>query len=71
MSTFKGIIRRIGFTGRQFKEAKELAHRRKVPWGDALHAIIARDNDAVLVTRDHHFERLSDISIPQKPEDII
>lgn len=32
-----------------------------LPLADALHAIIARDNDAVLVTRDKHFLMLTHI----------
>ena len=71
LSTYKGIIRKIEFTDKQFKEAKELANKRRVPLGDVLHSIIARDNDAILVTRDHHFEGLNDISVPHKPEDVI
>lgn len=66
LNTYKGIIKRVEFTEKQFKEAKNIVNKKKVPVGDALHAIIARDNKAILVTRDHHFEELTDISIPKK-----
>jgi len=42
-------------------EAKNIATQRQIPIGDALHAIIARDYNATLVTRDKHFLRLTDI----------
>jgi len=42
-----------------------------VPAGDALHAIVARDNDLILVTRDRHFRKLEDISKHYKPEELI
>ena len=42
----------------------------KIPNADALHALIARNNKAVLVTRDYHFQKLLDIIKPKKPEEI-
>ncbi|MBI3026645.1 PIN domain-containing protein [Candidatus Woesearchaeota archaeon] len=48
-------------TEKQREEAKKIAEERNVPAGDALHAIIARDNDLILVTRDSHFRKLEDI----------
>ena len=50
-------------TKEQRIEAKNLALERNLPHGDALHAIIARDNNATLVTRDKHFQKLQDICI--------
>ena len=52
-------------------EAKKIAKERNLPSGDALHSIIARDNDLILVTRDNHFKELTDISKYYKPEEII
>jgi predicted nucleic acid-binding protein len=37
---------------------------------DVLHAIIARDNNAVIITRDRHFDKLSEIVISLKPEEV-
>ena len=37
---------------------------------DILHAVLARDNKAVLVTRDFHFETLQDIVEIKAPEEI-
>jgi len=54
----------------QVKEAAILCKQRKVAFGDALHAILARDNKAILVTRDRHFLELTDIAEIKKPEDL-
>jgi len=53
------------------QEARKLARQRNVPNKDALHAILARDNDLQLVSRDHHFEKLKDITEVKLPEDFI
>ncbi|MDP2749393.1 MAG: PIN domain-containing protein [Nanoarchaeota archaeon] len=55
----------------QRKEAERIAKERDVPKGDALHAIIARDNNLLLVSRDNHFKQLRDIWPHHKPEEII
>lgn len=55
----------------QAKEAAILCKQRKVAFGDALHAILARDNNAIMVTRDKHFLGLADIAEVKKPEDLI
>jgi predicted nucleic acid-binding protein len=64
-------ILEIEFTRKQFSEALIIARERDLPFKDVLYAIMARDNNAILVARDHHFEGLLDISIPRKPEEII
>ena len=48
-------------TPEQGAEAKKIALERGIPPADALHAIIARDYNATLVTRDKHFLKLKDI----------
>ena len=68
---FEKIIKKIIATEKQREEAKKIAKERDVPAGDALHAIIARDNDLILVTRDRHFRKLEDISKHYKPEELI
>jgi predicted nucleic acid-binding protein len=65
------ILRRLEVKAEQFKEAAGLCKERKVPFGDALHAIVARDAGAIVITRDHHFEELQDIVISKKPEDLL
>ena len=68
---FEKIIKKIISTEEQREEAKKVAKERSVPAGDALHVIIARDNDLILVTRDRHFKKLEDISKHYKPEELI
>ncbi len=56
---------------RQIGRARDLAKKRNVPNRDALHALLARDNDAVLIAWDNHFKRIKDISRPFTPKEII
>ena len=42
-----------------------------MPRKDALHAIIARDNNLQLIATDPHFEKLKDITTAKKPQDFI
>ncbi len=58
-------------TEKQAGKAKDLSLKRGVPKGDALHAILARDNKATLVTLDNHFKSLTDISKLKSPKDLI
>lgn len=68
---FKKIILWVYSNKKQFGKAKDLSKKRGVPIFDALHAIIARDSGAIMVTRDKHFEKLLDIANYKKPEEII
>lgn len=58
-------------TDKELGKAKDLSSKRNVPKGDALHALIARDNKAVLVTLDKHFRQLEDVTKPKRPQDLI
>lgn len=55
----------------QLGKAKDLSAKREVPKRDALHALMARDSGAVLVTRDKHFNELRDITASKKPEECL
>ena len=55
----------------QAKEAAVITKQRNVSFGDALHTILARDNNAVMITRDSHFLELTDIAEIKKPEELI
>jgi predicted nucleic acid-binding protein len=57
----KNLIVYIKATKVQEYEAISLSNKRNIPFGDALHAVLARDNDAILLTRDKHFMNLKDI----------
>lgn len=64
-------IKRIHIYREQIEEATKIARQRNVPKKDALHAILARDNNLQLISLDTHFEKLKDISAYKKPEDFI
>jgi len=64
-------IIRINSSKKQFDEALSLKKRQGVPVKDALHAILARDNGAIFVTRDKHLNVLADKFKINKPEELI
>jgi predicted nucleic acid-binding protein len=55
----------------QVKEGKTFGRERHVPFGDAIHAVLARDNNATLITRDKDFNELQDIAPYYHPEDLL
>ena len=65
------LLFKVNIGNTQWKEAHRLARAFSVPSGDALHAILARDNVSILITRDAHFQRLSDICTIKKPEELV
>lgn len=65
------MLEKVEIRKEQRREAKKVAKERKIPRGDVLHAILAKDNNAILVSRDKHFQLLRDIYEFVKPEDII
>jgi len=71
MKPFEAILDKLVASKEQRDEAKKIAEERNVPKGDALHAILARDNKFILVTRDKHFRQLTDILEHHKPEELI
>ena len=64
-------IKRVHIYREQKEEAKKIIKQRDVPEGDALHAILARDNNLQFISRDHDFEQLKDVTRTRKPEDFI
>ena len=68
---FQSIIEKVIVKDEQREEAMKIGEERNLPKGDALHAIIARDNNLIMVTRDKHFRDLDDISKHYKPEELI
>ena len=71
LRTFKQIaIEKVHLTKTQIRAAKKLAIQKIIPNGDALHSIIARDFDAIFISRDKYFENL-DFLIFKKPEELL
>ena len=71
MKPFETLLDKLVASKKQREEAKKLAEERNVPKGDALHAVIARDNKFILIGRDKHYRKLIDISEHHKPEELI
>jgi predicted nucleic acid-binding protein len=70
--SFKGLLEFADITPSQLAESKAIAMKKpESHLADILHAIVARDSKAVLVTRDRHFESLRGIAEAVKPEEII
>ena len=67
----KGILIKVKVSLEQFRKAKYIPKKSKIPLKDAIHAILAASNNAILVTRDKHFYELQDFVIIRKPEDLI
>ena len=68
---FESIIEKVFASKVERREAGRIAEERDLPHLDVLHAILARDNGFVLITRDNHFKRLVDIAEFYKPEDLV
>ena len=68
---FKSILLFVESNKKQVGKARGLASKRGIPKRDALHALIARDNKAIMVTLDNHFKEILDIIIPKRPQDLI
>lgn len=65
-------IQRVSVTKVQFEEACRLAKQRDVPFGDVIHAILARDHEAILVSRDEKdFRKLKDVTNFREPKELI
>lgn len=69
LSIVKFNMRHVHVHREQIEEARKICSQRKIPFGDALHALLARENRAVLVSRDKDFENIRDICETKKPED--
>lgn len=70
-SSFKQFLLEVSISNDQILEARKiLAFTKETHLKDIIHAILARDNKAIMITRDRHFDALSDFVKVAKPEDI-
>ncbi len=67
----RDILTKANIIESQIKEAITISKQRKIAFGDALHTILARDNNAMMITRDEHFLDLNDLVMIKKPEELI
>ena len=68
---FEKLMEKVDVSDEQRTEAKKIAEEKGIPRGDVIHAILARDNNAILVSRDKHFQLLKDVCKVIKPEELI
>ena len=71
LDQFRRILLFPKETYSQFGKASDLSRKRNIPRNDALHVLLAREMNAILVSRDAHFFLLRDIVIVKTPEDIL
>ena len=70
-SSFLNMLREVKISPEQLDEAKSINRRvRDSHTADIIHTVLARDNGATLITRDKHFEALTDIAQVLKPEEV-
>jgi predicted nucleic acid-binding protein len=50
--------------------AKRIALKRSLPLNDCIFALIAKENNAFVVSRDRHFHELADLIMCKKPEEL-
>jgi predicted nucleic acid-binding protein len=72
-----GMISKIGrfilvkTTDEGANEASAISKVRILPFTDVLHAITARNNNAMIISQDKHFQKLKDIVRSIRPDDLI
>lgn len=71
MMPFEDVLSKIISSEKQRSEAKKISAERNIPKGDALHAVMARDCSARLISRDKHFRLLKDVAEHYFPEELI
>lgn len=70
-SSFRHFLVEVPISNGQISEARKISSSvQGTHLKDALHAILARDNNAIMVARDRHFGPLEDFVEVAKPEDI-
>ncbi len=67
-----GILEKVEISEKEMSEAIKLAQKKNVPVGDCLQVILARNNNATVITQDKHFfNELSGIVKVVRPQEII
>lgn len=65
------LLEKVPISQSHISEARRMNRERHLGFGDCLHAILARNTGAMLVSRDAHFLDLADIAEVKKPEDLL
>jgi len=67
----KEIFLKVLISENQSKESVYYSKKLGIPINDCIHAILARDNNAIMVTRDKHFFEFKGITEVKCPEELI
>lgn len=65
------ILLKVDIKESDNQQALILSKKYKIPFGDALHAVLSVKNNAILISRDKHFSELQYFVKVMKPEDLI
>ena len=65
------LLIKVKISAIQFNKAKILSRQLTAPLADTIHAVAARENAVIMITRDKHFIELNEITDIKKPEDLI
>ena len=63
-------LKKVEMKKEDYLEARKIAEERNLPIPDAFHAILARNNKAIMISQDAHLQELKDIVKVKKPEEI-
>ena len=66
-----GLLSEIRIGRTELFKAKNLQKKFGIHFSDALHAVLTKEKDVILVTRDKHFLRVSRFIRVKKPEELI
>ena len=66
----KPILIRVHISREQKEETKRMKNYIDIPLKDIMHGILARDNEAIIVYTDKHFEKLKYLVEMKKPEEL-
>lgn len=66
----EGLLVKVELPKEEEYEAEKICKAEKVPLADAIHALIAKDNKAIVISRNFHFAALSKIVKVALPEEI-
>ena len=65
-----GILKKIMIEKIVYEEAKEISAEKSIPTSDVVHAILARNNNAIFVSQDKHAQLLKYFVEVKRPEEI-
>lgn len=66
-----GLLKKVRIAKRDMLEARAVSLIYSLDIKDAIHAVIAKNNDLILVSRDRHFYKIKGFVRGHKPEELI